>query len=406
MTGSTDFYKLSKRIYILLLMGLLPLASPTLPGNTTLVDIVNILFITLFFILFVVKKKSFELFLLGPLLVILLSSLIAMFNSQALSTSLFTITQDLYLYLFFLILYNITEDKDDAKFLVALWLGVSVLESILAILNVQANFSVGTSAVSAIEDFSRARGTFGNSDLLASYLGVSFFLIFQPYFKLHRFWKIIFGLSIFIGMFFTKSMSALLSFTLGNLLVLSLYWWHIQGIKKLKLTITTLLVIVIIILYLVPKLMETENFFDRMPRSAGSRMEIWTAGYESLIRHPLGIGPGAFKQVGYGPFNREGKRAELHSDYISHLVERGPGGIIGLLMLYSTFAWVLLNGLKSARSDQEYLWALGLSGMWCFILVDALNHEGMHYRHVWLTFSLIVAQKTLFKPEKSKGHLY
>lgn len=401
MTYSADFFHFSKRVYILLLIGLLPLASPSLPGNIILADIVNIFFITLFFIFFVVKKKNFKLFLLGPLLVILVGSLIAMFNSQALSTSLFTISKDLYLYLFFLLLYNIIEDKDDAKFLVALWLGVSILESILAILNVQASFSVGVSAVSEVEDFSRARGTFDSPGILASYLGISFFLIYQPYFKLHFFWKIILGLSIFVGMFLTKSMSALLSFTLGNLLVFSLYWLHIQGIKKLKLTVTTLLAIVIIILFLLPKLMESENFFDRMPRSAGSRMKAWTAGYESLLQHPLGIGPGAFKKVGKGPFNNEGKRAELHSDYISHLVERGPAGIIGLLMLYGAFAWVLLNGLKSVRSDQEYLWLLGLSGMWCFILVDALNHEGMHYRQVWLAFSLIAAQKTLLKSEKA-----
>jgi O-antigen ligase len=400
MTDAADFFKFPKRAYTLLMVVLLPLASPSLPGNTTLVDFVNIFFIVFFFILFVIKKKRFKLFLLVPFTVILLGCLIAMFNSQAISTSIFAITQDLYLYLFLLLLYNLIENKEDVTFLVALWLGVGVVESILAILNVVASFSIGASAVSATEDFSRARGTFGNSDALASYLGLSFFLIYQPYFKLHTFWRVMFGLLIFIGMFFTKSMSALLAFTLGNLIIITLYWLRIQGIKKVKLTVATLLAILVITLFFVPKLMEAENFFDRMPRSAGTRMEIWTAGYESLMQHPLGIGPGAFKKVGYGPFNREGKRSELHSDYISHLVERGPLGIIGLFMLYGTFGWVLLNGLKSARSDQEYLWFLGLSGMWCFILVDALNHEGMHYRHVWLAFSLIAVQKTLLESEK------
>lgn len=294
MTDAADFFKFPKRAYTLLMVVLLPLASPSLPGNTTLVDFVNIFFIVFFFILFVIKKKRFKLFLLVPFTVILLGCLIAMFNSQAISTSIFTITQDLYLYLFLLLLYNLIENKEDVTFLVALWLGVGVVESILAILNVVASFSIGASAVSATEDFSRARGTFGNSDALASYLGLSFFLIYQPYFKLHTFWRVMFGLLIFIGMFFTKSMSALLAFTLGNLIIITLYWLRIQGIKKVKLTVATLLAILVITLFFVPKLMEAENFFDRMPRSAGTRMEIWTAGYESLMQHPLGIGPGAF----------------------------------------------------------------------------------------------------------------
>ncbi len=394
---ASDFYTLSKKLYFFLLAVLLPLANPSLPGNTILVDFINLAFVFLFAILFCIKKTPLGFPLLGPFLVIFLGSLIALFNSQALITSVFTIAQDLYLFMFFLLLYNLIDHRDDLKLLIALWIMVGVFEAILAVLNTYGHFSVGTSKVSEVEDFTRARATFGNSDAAASYLGVLFFLVFQPYFALKTFWRAVLGVIIFIGMQETKSMSALLGFTVGGFVVFFLYWLYAEGIKKLQLTISALLVVLCIFVIIIPKLMQAENFLDRMPRSANTRMEIWTAGYKSITEHPLGIGPGAFKKIGQGPFNNEGKRAELHSDYISHLVERGPLGFIGLLMLYGALVLLIVKQLGEANTNQEFLWASGLLGMMSFIVVDALNHEGMHYRHVWFAFALIAIQSKLMK---------
>ncbi len=393
--NKSDFYSFSKKLYFILLVTLLPLASPSLPGNTILVDFVNVVFIFLFAILLSIKKKPLDFPLFGPVLIIFLGSMMALYNAQALTTSIFTISQDLYLFVFFLFLYNLIDHRDDLKLLLVLWILVGISEAVLAILNTYAHVSIGSSKVSASEDFTRARATFGNSDAAASYFGVSFFLIFQPYFPLKTFWRMILGLFFFIGLLETKSMSALLSITTGGLIVYTLYWLYVKGKKKLQLTLSALLVIVITLVFIIPKLMQEENFLDRGPRSASTRMEIWEAGYISLTKHPMGIGPGAFKKVGQGPYNREGKRAELHSDYISHLVERGPLGFIGLLMLYGTLVLLIMNKLTITKSSQEYLWLASLLGLMCFILIDALNHEGMHYRHVWFVFAIIAVQKKM-----------
>lgn len=395
MKSSRDFFSTSKKGYFLLLAALLPLSMPSLPGNLILVDLVNMGFFFLFIILFSIKRKQIKLQLVGPIAVILFGSLIAMFNTQALAFNIFTITQDLYLFVFFLVLYNIVEDQRDLKMLLACWLFFCVAQGGLAVLGSYIQFSVGSSGVSEVEDLSRSRGTFANSDALASYLGVSFFIIFQPFFKFGWFWNLVFGSVIFLGMFATKSMSALLGFSLGTVMVFVLYWLYIRGIKKLRLSIIAFIVALSSVFYVMPKMMEAENFLERMPRSAGARKEIWMAGYESFLRFPMGIGPGSFKKTGKGPLNREGKRAELHNDFISYLVERGPIGLIGLLILYGSFVLIVSINFKKAETDEEVLWALGLMGMLTFIMVDALNHEGMHYRHVWLAFGIIAAQSKL-----------
>jgi O-antigen ligase len=155
-----------------------------------------------------------------------------------------------------------------------------------------------------------------------------------------------------------------------------------------------------ITILILPQLMQVPNFLDRAQDSSEGRYFIWKAGFESFINNPLGmgIGPGGFKETG-------GVEAELHSDYLSFLVERGIIGFIGLLSLVGTVVSMLRHCIKNAHSEQEFLWAVGLCAIFLFILINALTHEVMHFRHVWFAFALIAAQEKLIRKELIADYL-
>jgi len=76
-----------------------------------------------------------------------------------------------------------------------------------------------------------------------------------------------------------------------------------------------------------------------------------------------------------------------------------------LLLLLGGFGLLLWNSLFRTREPALFLTALALSGMFVFQLVDALSHEMLHYRHVWVLFALIAAQERLVRRRVAPGTL-
>jgi O-antigen ligase len=126
----------------------------------------------------------------------------------------------------------------------------------------------------------------------------------------------------------------------------------------------------------------------------------WEAGLESFINNALGIaiGPGGFAEtvkVTGGYWGASVEPLEPHSDYLSFLVERGIIGFIGLLLLVGTIVSMLMHCMKNTCSERGFLWAVGLCAMFLLILINALAHEVVYFRHVWFAFALIAAQEKL-----------
>ena len=144
------------------------------------------------------------------------------------------------------------------------------------------------------------------------------------------------------------------------------------------------------------------NYLDRLPNSTSGRTILWKTGIETFLHNPLGIGigPARFKEVVI--ITEANHRKELHSDYLSFLVERGIFGLAGLLLVIGAIARSLTRSLRNQTSQPELLWILGLVGMFIFTLVDAVNHEMLHNRHVWVIYAVIVAQERISAKRKQK----
>src|SRR5688572_11154701 len=105
------------QLYLLALAALLPVVVPILPGNTAMVDYVNVLAMgpVALYLLF---SKKLETRALPAALVILFGSLLSTLNSIALTKNMTTLAQEVYLYVVMLMLLNLLDSDRETLFLV------------------------------------------------------------------------------------------------------------------------------------------------------------------------------------------------------------------------------------------------------------------------------------------------
>ncbi|MBW2995513.1 O-antigen ligase family protein [Candidatus Woesearchaeota archaeon] len=339
-------------------------------------------------------KGELQIPLLIPISVILIGSLFSMFNAQVPLQNSLALIVDMYLFIFFIVLYNIIVTKRDLKFFILFWLIFAALHGC---------FMSGDFLLSISK---RSIGTFLNPNMASSYIGLSFFLLFQPYVKISKFLKWLFGIFILGGMLATKSLAGFIGFLIVAMAVMILYWYRARNFSITKLSII-ILIIAILALAVYPRVAKIPNLFSRFQKAHDSRISIWKAGLDTLIKNPLGagIGPAGFKEVGPEVEGPKGvfEKKELHSDWLSFLVERGIFGFLGIVMLFGAIAKMLIEIIKSADSNQEFLWMLGLIGMFLFSLSFSFTHEVLHFRHVWCSFALIAVEYKLRKKNQEES---
>ena len=161
---------------------------------------------------------------------------------------------------------------------------------------------------------------------------------------------------------------------------------------------------------------------SRFSRGSYARIILWKTGLDIFIKNPLGygIGPAGFKEVGpevggikftrkkrelVGGIKFPRKKRELHNDWLSFLVERGVIGFLGIVLLFGALAKMLLQTIKTESSKREFLWIIGLSGMFIFTLGFSMTHEVLHFRHVWCSFALIAVEFKLRKKDQEERQL-
>jgi O-antigen ligase len=131
----------------------------------------------------------------------------------------------------------------------------------------------------------------------------------------------------------------------------------------------------------------------RGPRSAAGRSTLFSEGFQ-LYRTGslLGRGPASTKanlELGDGSIVKE-----AHDDYLAALVERGPIGVVGLIVL---LAGIWVRAFSVAFRPLAAPWARMLAnpaaaiGVVVTLLVTSTTHELLHYRHVWALLGILAA---------------
>ena len=395
MTNKFISTEKTKIIYFLLIASLVPLIKPQFIYNLTLFDFINVAFI-IFFLTYFFAKGKLQIPLLIPMAVILIGSLISMFNAQVPLKNSTALIIDLYLFMFFIVLYNIIETKRELRTFILFWIVFAALQGIFMLGEIFPNF-VG-----------RSLGTFINPNMGASYLGLSFFLLLPLYAKAGKFLTLLFGFFILIGMLATKSLAGIMGFLISTLAMIIIYWYRAGAFNRIKL-VAVILIIAIVGAFIYPQVAKVPNLLSRLPITFYSRITLWKAGLDIFIKNPLGygIGPAGFKEVGpeVKGLRPKAKKKELHNDWLSFLVERGVIGFLGIVLLFGALAKMLLQTIKTESSKREFLWIIGLSGMFIFTLGFSMTHEVLHFRHVWCSFALIAVEFKLRKKDQEERQL-
>ena len=130
----------------------------------------------------------------------------------------------------------------------------------------------------------------------------------------------------------------------------------------------------------------------RSPQSAGQRQMLLHESIQLYERgNPLGEGPVSTK-----PRLRKQMVAlvkEAHDDYFAALIERGPVGFIGILILVASLLLRSLSTIKTklAGFSDVVVRPNALAGALGGTLVAMTVYELLHVRHVWALFGVVAA---------------
>jgi O-antigen ligase len=140
-------------------------------------------------------------------------------------------------------------------------------------------------------------------------------------------------------------------------------------------------------------------------RSEGSSSQRSALIQESLKLYEtgglLGYGPGTTKQT---LIDRQYPYAkEAHDDYLAALVERGPLGVVGILLLVMTAALRAGRVVRGPpRGWAELPRPVGLVAGLAAMGMAGTYYEVLHFRYVWLLLALTAAVAGLWPRENRR----
>ena len=121
----------------------------------------------------------------------------------------------------------------------------------------------------------------------------------------------------------------------------------------------------------------------RFDRSGGTRSLVWLEALDKYLDAPWGVGPGSVRGYSLNSY-----ATELHSEPLAYLIERGPIGLFGLLLM-----WFVMVRLAPARTNAR--------AMVFAYIVGSFFRETAHYRHFWLLFPLALVAADQARRERS-----
>lgn len=394
-------------LYLVAMAGLVPIVLPAGPGQTAIADALNAVALPLLIGALLVHRMAISLPFAPSVAIVAGGSLLAFTGALSPSAGLLTVLQDVYLYSWFVLLVALMSRRGDLRGLRLAWACAADAIALLAI--VQSLGRGGSLSDLLLGSRLRAAATFYNPNMLADYLMLSVFVLLGLGREVRRwFFAPSLGL-LLLALLSTKSNGGMISLGVG-LAVWAAARSLARGLAPVRLGGALCLAVGLASIAglalaqwspgRVLRPLEQRSFVGRISHSSASREEIWRQLGHTYARSPLGIGPGnsAAQTVAIGERERPGsmRSKEAHSDYLAFAIERGPLGLVGLLLwIGQGFAMVSgarrRLGLRAGGSEKgDGLWAAFLGGL-AGTAVHSTVIEKLHFRHYWLFLAIACA---------------
>lgn len=394
-------------LYLLTATLLVPVLVPQGPNQLSLLDGLNIVAMGIFFVASVHRRARIRFPFLMPIIVIFLGSLLSVTNARSIPLSLLTLTQDLYLYLWFVLLVNQLADRGPLRPIRTAWIWTAVIAAVLGIALILVQTHGSLAEMIGLHG-PRATGTFTNPNYFADYLVLSLFIALSASEEVGGAFLGFSVLAILAGLIAAKSNGGMIALISG-LAAWALARAYTKRVSPMAIAGTLALLVAIVAMAwsavsewgigarTLSELRE-RSFLGRAAHSSESRVRIWSSLRETYERSPLGIGPGNSSAVTLSVEQRERPASqqskEAHSDYLSYAIERGPVALIGLLLLIGqAFGRLTKFWRQIARSGLKPAWGGGfVAAMFAGLVASSIHSlviEKLHFRHFWLYLAVL-----------------
>jgi hypothetical protein len=389
------------RAYAIWAALLTPFAIPGAAAQMAFVDVVNAVAFVAFFAIVLTRGLPVRLPFLLPVLLVGTGTLLSLTAATSLSAAALAIVQDLYLYLWLVVLYPVIARRGAPETVARAWVAAAVV--IAAICFGEAIQARGLAGLVSLDQNLRTKAMFYNPNMCADYLVLSLFVLLSLAGTIKKRWLLAAGAALGLALVTTKSNGGIISLAAGSLVALATWAWC--GAPGRAQRVGALAAACGLIVAAAWMLDETriggtwaeavrhESFVGRLEKSTDSRETIWGELGSRVAEHPLGIAPGnsSLQPVAIGHRVRKDsfQSKEAHSDYVAYFVERGAIGFAGLVLAIVT-AFLLIAraasiaGARAAGDPRIAIWAAAALGGLAASSVHSLVIEKLHFRHFWL----------------------
>jgi O-antigen ligase len=382
------------------------------------VDALNIPALGIFAASVLMTRRPIRVPFLAPVIFMSLGSLAATVNAANPSAAILTMVQDAYLYLWFVMLANVMQERGDFRGLRLAWVCVANVIAIIGILQVVTHGNPSLQNLITPKGF-RALGTFDQPDTLSDYLVMSIFMVLSLNEEAPRAlrWSS-------IAIMCTGIVASKANGGVGSLMVGLIAWTLVRAWTKRvsypKLIAGALIAfsVGLVTLWLVVGLglgsgqfseLQTNSMFGRVSHSFEGRVKIWGSLLHRYRSNPLGYGPGNSRWQTVTVEERERPLAsgtdpflskEAHNDYLAYLIERGPLALLAMLVFkFQVFGRITRWWRSRAGSAQGWVrggpLAAATFGAWVASWINSNTIETLHFRHVWLFLAMVYALGTM-----------
>jgi O-antigen ligase len=392
-------------LFLFVTIALVPVVVPTGPAESAIVDIVSAIALPIFAASVMVRRRSITLPFLLPVFLMSVGSLIATVNAISPADAMLAMVQDFYLYAWFIMLVNLLSDGRDLKTFRMIWLWTANVIALFGIYRVMVNGHAG------LLDLVRPRGaraisTFYDPNMCANYLVLSLWVVVGLGEEIGRVLRWGSIALILLAIVATKSNGGFTALGVGFVVWLLARVWTMR-ISPAGLAAMGLLGAALVLggLWVVRGMgigeaqlgaVAENSSLGRSEHSSEGRFQIWGQLLKRYFQTPVGIGPGNSANVPLTAEQRERPNSymskEAHNDYLAYLIERGPIGLLGLLLLKGdAFRRVILWWRRRRRQGHltgGVLVAASLAAM-ASMAAHSLTLETLHFRHEWLFLAMV-----------------
>lgn len=335
-----------------------------------------------------------------PFSILVITGLLASLLGAAPTAGFLAIGQEIALFAFAAAIANVVRVPENLTIVLATWAWTASAWASLIVAAALTNrwFLAGVNHISG----GRAQFTFDNPNMAAAYFLLSFFVVLLGRYPRNPLLRAYAYVSILGAILLTGSNSGLLSLVVGLLATGLVVVWRRKGFLTFIAVLSAAIVLVTSLAYVAL----TGSFFQdltgssnslikrsvaRGPRSASRRQTLYSEEFNLYLTGDLlGRGPNSTKDTLEASSGQIVKSA--HDDYLASLVERGPVGALGLLLLGGTIvtmAFTLARRPLDAAFARVVPSTPAIVGAVAAIAVTAVTHEILHYRQLWAMLGII-----------------